>query len=564
MKLKRPLLTIITLIFFVSQVLAQSNNATVTGKISGEHGQAIELANISIKHYPIGTVTDRQGNYFLRIPTGKKIVLVYSFLGYETIEHTVLAKDEDHISLNITLIPSSENIDEVQVTRRRKGNGNISRIDPKFTNIMPNASSGNVEALIKTLPGVSSNNELSSQYSVRGGNFDENLVYVNDIEIYRPFLVRAGRQEGLSFINSDMVSTIEFSAGGFDAKYGDKMASVLDIKYRKPIDFQGSVSLSMLGGSVHFEDLSKNKRLSYTTGVRYKTNSYLLGGLDKKGEYDPRFVDIQSYISYKFNDHFDLSFLGNIAQNQYHFIPETRETTFGTYKTVYNTKIYFEGQEKDQFKTMLGALSANYHPNNNLNLKFIASAFQTQEEENYDILGQYYLNELEQDMASESASDSVLNLGVGSFLNHARNKLDARVYSLSHKGAFNTSNHLLNWGIKFQYEEIDDQINEWTLRDSTGYSLPYSAEEVKLYRTVNTDNKMYSNRISGHVQDTYAIPLQGDELYFTGGLRFHYWDYTNEFLLSPRFSINYYPDWDTNFVFRLAGGSYQQPAFLRN
>ena len=563
MKPRKPFLLFLICLLFSFQLFAQSNNATIFGIITDEKGQAIELANISIKNYPIGTVTDRKGNYLLRIPAEKKVTLVFSLLGYQPVEKIVETKKEERRELNVQLIINAEQINEVQVSRRRKGNGNISRIDPSFTNIMPDASSSGVEALIKTLPGVSSNNELSSQYSVRGGNFDENLVYVNDIEIYRPFLVRSGRQEGLSFINSDMVSTIEFSAGGFDAKYGDKMASVLDIKYRKPTEFQGSASVSMLGGSLHVEDISKNKKLSYTGGVRYKTNRYLLGSLDEKGEYDPNFVDIQTYITYHFTEKFDLSFLGNVAQNNYNFVPETRETTFGTFQTAYNTKIYFEGQEKDKFATMLGALSANYHPNNNLNLKFIASAFQTKEEVNYDILGNYYLNELERDLASESQGDSVLNLGVGTFLNHARNELQANVYSFSHKGAYNTTNHLLNWGIKLQIEDIDDRMNEWEMRDSTGYSLPYSEDEINLYRVVTTDNQMQTTRITGYIQDTYALPINTGDLYVTGGLRFHYWDYTDEFLISPRFAMNYYPDWETNISFRLAGGSYQQPAFFK-
>ena len=557
-----PLILLIS-ILFSTQLFAQSNNATVFGKVTGEGGQPIELANISINNYPIGTVSDRKGNYLLRIPAEKDVTLVYSFLGYKAVEKVIHAKEEQRIELNINLEVSSEEIDEVKVSQRRKGNGNISRIDPKFTNVIPDAAGSGVEALIKTLPGVTSNNELSSQYSVRGGNFDENLVYVNDIEIYRPFLVRAGQQEGLSFINPDMVSTIEFSAGGFDAKYGDKMASVLDIKYRKPIDFEGSVSASMLGGSLHLEDISKNKKLSYIGGIRYKTNRYLLGSLDEKGEYNPNFTDFQTFITYHFTDHFDLSFLGNISQNNYQFIPKTRETTFGTFQTALNTKIYFDGQEKDQFATLLGALSANFHPNNNLNLKLIASAFQTREEVNYDIQGQYYLNELERDLASESLGDSVLNLGIGTFLNHARDKLIARVYSISHKGAYNADKHLLNWGIKLQFEDISDKMNEWVLRDSTGYSLPYSDNAVNLFSTVFTDNNMFSTRVSGFVQDTYSLPISNGEIYLTGGLRIHYWDYSNEFLLSPRFSINYYPDWESNFVFRLAGGSYQQPAFFK-
>ncbi|WP_321290322.1 TonB-dependent receptor [uncultured Sunxiuqinia sp.] len=560
----RHLILFVLLCILISpRVFAQSNNATIYGVVTGEKGQAVELANISIKNYPIGTVTDRKGEYLLRIPAEKQVTIIFSLLGYLPQEKTIEANAEERIELNLQLQINSEEIGEVQVSRSRKGNGNISRIDPKFTNIMPDASSSGVEALIKTLPGVSSNNELSSQYSVRGGNFDENLVYVNDIEIYRPFLVRSGRQESLSFINSDMVSSIEFSAGGFDAKYGDKMASVLDIKYRKPTEFNGSAAISMLGGNLHVEDISKNKKLSYTGGVRYKTNRYLLGSLDEKGEYNPNFVDLQTYVTYRFSDQFDLSFLGNVSQNNYNFIPQTRETSFGTFETAYNTKVYFEGQEKDKFQTLLGALSANYHPSNELNLKFIASAFQTKEEVNYDILGDYYLNELERDLASKSVGDSILNLGIGTFLNHARNKLEAHVYSFSHKGAYNTTDHLLNWGVKFQLEDIDDRINEWELRDSTGYSMPYSDENVTLARVVTTDNQMQNMRITGHVQDTYAIPINRGELYVTGGLRFHYWDFSSEFLLSPRFAFNYYPDWETNISFRIAGGSYQQPTFFK-
>ncbi len=565
MRILYLLLIFITLFTTASHALAQSNNATVYGKVTDANGEAIDLANISIKGFPLGTVTDKKGDYLLRVPAKRRITLVFSIIGYKMVEKELLSKDEQHIELNVTLDESSEQIKEVEVTQQRQGQNNITRIDPNFANIMPSASSGSVEALIKTLPGVSSNNELSSQYSVRGGNFDENLVYVNDIEIYRPFLVSAGKQEGLSFINQDMVSSIEFSSGGFDAKYGDKMASVLDIKYRRPTDFQGSVSASMLGGSIHIEDASKSNKLSFIGSVRYKTNSYLLSGMDEKGEYDPRFTDIQAYITYRFSDSFDLSFLGNLAQNQYRFVPETRETSFGTWDQPYNTKIYFEGQEKDEFITRLGALSGNYHPNESLNLKFIASTFQTLEEVNYDILGQYYLNQLERDLSTETqeSGDSVLNIGIGMFLNHARNKLDAKVFSFEHKGAFNSEKHLLNWGAKIQIEEIDDKVNEWELRDSTGYSLPYTGDKVNLHRTVWTKNSMSSVRATAYVQDTYSIPVVNGELYATAGIRAHYWDYSDELLVSPRFSLIYYPEWEKQFVFHLSGGSYQQPAFFK-
>ncbi|MBC8004009.1 MAG: TonB-dependent receptor, partial [Verrucomicrobia bacterium] len=400
-------------------------------------------------------------------------------------------------------------------------------------------------------------------YSVRGGNFDENLVYVNDIEVYRPFLIRAGQQEGMSFINSDMVSSIEFSAGGFDAKYGDKMSSVLDIKYRRPTEFAGSASASLLGGSVHVEDLSGNGKFSHITGLRYKTNRYMLGSLDEKGEYNPNFMDAQTYLTYKFSNVFDVSLMGNIAQNEYNFIPQTRKTSFGTVNNAYNATVYFEGQEVDNFVTTTGAFVANYHPHEKLNLKFIASAFHSKEEETYDILGQYYLNELERDLGSDNLGDSALNIGVGTFLNHARNYLDATVYSVEHKGAYNSERHLLNWGIKVQTEKIDDQMSEWVLRDSTGYSIPYQGDKIELYSTTTTDFSMSSDRFTGYLQDTYQIPINKGSLYATAGLRAHYWSYSDELLFSPRGTLRYYPDWKANLVFHLSGGIYTQPAFYK-
>ncbi|NQU51318.1 MAG: TonB-dependent receptor, partial [Bacteroidetes bacterium] len=390
-----------------------------------------------------------------------------------------------------------------------------------------------------------------------------NLVYVNDIEIYRPFLIRSGQQEGLSFINSDMVSTIDFSAGGFNAKYGDKMSSVLDIKYKKPSDFRGSASVSLLGASAHFEDVALKGKLAHISGLRYKTNQYLLGSLDEQGEYNPKFLDFQTYITYQVSDKFDISFLGNVAQNQYKFVPETRETTFGTWDAPLNTKIYFSGQEVDDFQTYTGAFSANFHPNANLNLKLIASTYYAKEKETYDILGQYYLNELERNMSSEEFGDSVLNLGTGSFLNHARNNLDALVYSFSHKGAYNSDNHLINWGIKFQHEEIKDKINEWVFRDSTGYSIPYSDSEVSLFYDLNSKSSISSNRFSGFIQDVWNTSVSSGDLYVTGGVRFNYWDFNNELLISPRATLSYYPDWESKMSFRLSVGMYHQSPFFK-
>jgi len=554
---------LIILLTISSLAQGQSNNATLTGRVTGKDGQPLEMVNVALRNFPIGTTTNRRGEYLLRIPARRDITIVYSSIGYTTVEKTVNAGNEERISLNITLEASNLEIGEVQVTEQRRNGGGLVRIDPKLANSLPTSGSGAIEALIKTLPGVSSNNELSSQYSVRGGNFDENLVYVNDIEIYRPFLIRAGQQEGMSFINSDMVSSVEFSAGGFSAKYGDKMSSVLDIKYRRPTEFRGSASASLLGANAHVEDLAFKGKLSHITGIRYKTNRYLLGTLDEKGEYNPNFVDLQTHITWQASGKFDLSFLGNFALNQYQFIPQTRETSFGTWDIPLNTTIYFQGNEIDKFLTRLGALSANYHPGNNLNLKFILSAYTASEAETYDIMGQYYLNQLERNMSSEEFGDSILNLGVGTFLNHARNYLEARVISFSHRGAYNSDRHLINWGVQVQNEWIDNKINEWIYRDSTGYSLPYSDTQVLLWYTMNSKSQMNTNRATGFVQDTWQVPVKVGDLYITGGVRMHYWDFNNELVISPRASINYFPDWQENISFRLAAGMYHQPAFFK-
>ncbi len=556
-------LTLLLLIFAANVALfAQHKNATLKGIIKDPDGKPLDMVNVALMEFPLGTSSNRRGEFILRIPAKKKVVVVYSSLGYKTFADTLFADNEENIFRTITLKKSDVQLGEVTISNKRIGDG-ITRIDSKLVNALPTAGAGAVETMLKTLPGVSSNNELSSQYSVRGGNFDENLVYVNDIEVYRPFLIRSGQQEGLSFINSDMVSTIDFSAGGFDAKYGDKMSSVLDIKYRKPSDFRGSASVSLLGASAHFEDVALNGRLAHISGIRYKTNQYLLGSLDEQGDYSPNFLDFQTYITFQVNEKFDISFLGNIARNQYKFIPETRETTFGTWNAPLNTKIYFDGQEVDEFQTFTGALSANYHPNTNLNLKFIASTYYATEKETYDILGQYYLNELERDMSSEEFGDSILNLGIGSFLNHARNNLNALVYSFAHRGAYNSDNHLINWGIKVQHEEIDDKINEWVFRDSTGYSIPYSDTEVALYYTLNSKSSIRSNRFTGFIQDVWNVPVNSGSLYLTGGIRFNYWDFNRELLISPRATVSYYPDWERKISFRLSTGIYNQSPFFK-
>ena len=560
----RPIKLLLVIFFFnliCTGLHAQSNNALLTGKVTDSNGKPIELANISVKNTALGTVSSSNGSYQLKIPSKRAITVIFSIVGYQTIEKIVKANYGQKIDFNISLKQTDQEIDEVQVTQLRRNKTNMDRIDAKYLTQIANIGTGGVEALIKTLPGVSTNNELSSQYSVRGGNFDENLVYINDVEVYRPMLTKSGQQEGMSMINSDMVSSIDFSAGGFDAKYGDKMSSVLDIKYRKPTQLAGSASASFLGATVHLEDISKNGKFSHISGLRYKTNRYLLGTLDSKGEYNPNFIDFQTYLTYRFNSSFDVSFLGNLGKNQYNFIPQSRETSFGTINHVYNSTIDFEGQEKDKYTTSTGALIANYHPEANLNLKFIASAFQSKEAETYDIQGQYYIKEF--GGGTNEDNDSTLITGIDTFLNHARNYLDLNVYAFEHKGAYNSEHHLLNWGIKLQQEKIDDKMNEWVLRDSTGYSIPYNGDKLELYSSTNMKYNMNSTRTTAFIQDTYQIPINKGALYLTAGLRSQYWSYSGEFLLSPRGTLRFYPAWNTNFVFHLSGGIYDQPAFYK-
>ena len=561
--MKIALLISTFLIAFALAGLAQSNNATLKGVITDQNGKPLDMVNIALKDYALGTSSKRDGTFLLRVPAQKNVVIVFSSLGYSTVRDSIFAKPEENITLKITMPESNLKLAEVTISQNRREGGNVTRIDPKMLDQIAGSSTGAVESLIKTLPGVSSNNELSSQYTVRGGNFDENMVYINDIEVYRPMLITAGQQEGMSIINSDMVSTIEFSAGGFDAKYDDKMSSVLDIKYRKPSEFSGSATASLLGATAHFEDVAMKGKLANISGIRYKTSKYLLGSLDEQGEYNPEFLDFQTYITYSVNEKFDISFLGNIAQNQYNFKPETRETTFGTWDAPLNTTIYFDGQEVDDFQTYLGAFSANYHPNNALNLKFIASTYYATERVTYDILGDYYLNQLERDMSSEEFGDSVLNLGVGSFINHARNYLNSTVYNFTHRGAYNSENHLINWGVKFQHEAIENKINEWVFRDSTGYSIPYSDSEVTLYYTLQSKNTISSNRLTGFIQDTWSVPISRGDLYVNIGVRGNYWDFNNELLISPRGTINFYPDWKNKISFRLSGGMYHQSPFFK-
>ena len=423
-----------------------------------------------------------------------------------------------------------------------------------------------IEALIKTLPGVSSNNELTSQFSVRGGNFDENLIYVNDLEIFRPFLIRSGEQEGLSFINPDLVSTVQFSAGGFDAKYGDKMSSVLDIRYKRPNEFAGSVSLDLLGATAHLEGATNNQKWRGLIGARHKSNQYLLNALPTQGDYRPAFTDIQAYILHTVNPRLEFDFLGNVALNKFHFVPSSRWTTFGTEGNPLGLFIHFDGQEISRFNSVFGAFSAIYRPHVNVQHRFTVSGFQTIEREFFDILGQYRLSEVDM---GENGSEPGTLMGVGSFLNHARNELNAIIYNVNYQGRFLTSKVFWLWGLKYQREDILDHLNEWKMVDSMNFSLPHPPIEPGmtnpsrpplLQNVYNAKHHLTSNRYQGFLQSNFEV---SPELAVVAGIRASYWDFNREFLVSPRASLTYAPKNLENWAFRFATGIYYQPPFYR-
>jgi hypothetical protein len=537
------------------------DQGTLKGIITDEDGNAVLGATVVDEENNYGTITGSNGYYELPLPAGKSVVITISFIGYEKYSISLNLKADEIYTLNHSLVPKSEEIEEVQIQSRFDRIGTLERIDIKSIDYLP-AATGGVEAILSTL-GASIRSEFSSQYSVRGGNFDENLVYVNDIEIYRPLLVKAGQQEGLSFINSDMVSSIQFSAGGFDAQYGDKMSSVLDIKYKRPSRYGGGVSASLLGGSVFFEGSSKNNRFTHISGLRYKSNQYLMRSLQTKGDYKPSFLDFQTYLTCDLGRSFEISLLGNIAQNKYNVIPETRETAFGTYQSTISFNIYYDGQELDNFITWLGALSLDYHPSRNLSMKLTGSGFTTYENVTYDVQGQYLINLLDNVTSSETFGDSILNIGVGTYLEHARNYLDGYVYSLSHKGSYYNDNNNLKWGLKFQIEEIHDRIVEWDMIDSVGYSLPYSDTEVLLARNTRSDNNLFSERYSGFIQNTFYFQSGATELYLNAGIRAHYWSVNEQLLISPRAILSINPNWSSGIKFHLATGYYYQPPFYK-
>ena len=548
--------------------------ATVYGKVIDEQGHPIEMANVVVPELLVGYTTNSRGYYELSLLSDSTWTIHFSFIGYEQKQATVRLKKGEKRKLDMVLHSTATVLPDAVISDRGTEASSLTRLDAKQATMLPTMGGG-VETLIKTLPGVVSNNELSSQYRVRGGNFDENLIYVNGIEIYRPFLVGSGQQEGLSFVNSQLVNNIEFSAGGFAAEYGDKMSSVLDVTYKTPKEIAGSLSLSLLGAEAHVEGATKNEKFSYLVGARYKNTALALGMMNTKGDYKPNFTDAQALFNYHFNDKWSLSFLGYYSKNRYMLIPQNAQVNFGTIDLPLQLNVYFDGQEIDDYATGLGAMTLSYKPNKDLNLKWIASAYSAYETETFDIREQYFFGIRNTSFGSDEFGEVIENHEVGTLTKHARNGFYAQVYNIDHKGLCAFDNKLLKWGFRFQHQDIDDVVNEWQMMDSAGYSLPHVPDIIGGYPDVlpeigmdfvhKSNNVLSVNNFDGFVQNSWTIPYKDKgDFVITGGLRANYWGYNKKVYVSPRAGIAYKPENEKReTVYRLSGGVYNQTPFYR-
>lgn len=545
----------------------RANLVRVYGYVLDAENQSIEFANVWVENSTTGCTTNNHGYYDLKLDIRDSATLVFSMVGYQPVKRTLYAS-QSLVQINVVLLADVESLQEVEVKGLRKQLDNFDHISPLNTRSMPDASGGSIESLLITFTGVSQNNELSTQYNVRGGSFDENAVYVNGVEVFRPLLLRSGQQEGLSFINPEMVERVNFSAGGYSAQYGDKMSSVLDVTYKRPAAFQTTLNLSLLGASAYVA--AGDSSYSMMHGIRYKTSQYLLGTLATKGKYQPNFVDYQTYMTWKLgqrkhhNSRWEMSFLGNFSQNSYKFQPEELAQTFGTYATARSLTVAYEGAEKDLFRTAFANLGLTWSANKDLRIGFNLGGFYSNERENYDITAEYILRVKpvsETDGAKDDESDDVL--GTGIYHEHARNRLQTGIATVSHFGEWKSGMNTLQWGLSAQAEFVKDQLLEWEWRDSMGYSIPTQADAMELYYNLRGTSSLNTVRLQGYVQDTYKWNTDRGMVFLNGGLRMQWWNYNREFLCSPRMSVSYTPKWKHDFVFRVATGLYYQSPFYK-
>jgi len=548
--MKQRIVFLAILLAITITVAAQS--FTLRGRVSDENNNPVELASVSCLAQGKATVTSLKGEFQLHLQSADSVVITFSMIGYRS-KTRVLRKPRGTQTLQIVLYEEAGNLGEVSVTGQKIQSGQTQELSTDQLKSMPSATGNAVEELIQSQAGVSTHSELSSQYNVRGGAFDENSVYINNVEVFRPFLVRSGQQEGLSVINPDMVERIGFSTGGFEAKYGDKMSSALDITYRRPKKFEANVSVSLLGASAYVG--FSNKKFAWSHGLRYKTTKYLLGSLETNGEYKPDFLDYQTYLSYKPGKRWSIDFIGNISDNQYRFDPKDRETKFGTMQNVRSFKVYFDGQEKDLFRTFFGTIGLTRHFGDSTSVSLLGSAFHTTESERYDIQGQYWLTQTE---TSE-------NLGVGTYFEHTRNYLKAHVESVKLLARHTTRQHRIEGGITLKREHIEENSVEYEMRDSAGYSVPHTGKDLNMIYSLRAKNTLSANRLEVYLQDTWRFRSHDDSTLYTlnYGLRFAHWSFNKESILSPRVSLAVIPAFNHDITFRLATGLYYQAPFFK-
>ncbi len=549
MRIKTIIFQIICLLVTVT---ASAQTFTLHGRVTDENNDPIEFASVSCLKQGKMTMTSLKGEYSMQLHSADSVVIKFSMIGYKA-KTRILRRPRGKQTLQIVLHSDENQLSEVTVTGKKIETGQMEDISKDHLKSLPSASGNAVEELIQSQAGVSTHSELSSQYNVRGGSFDENSVYIDNVEIYRPFLVRSGQQEGISVINPDMVEKISFSTGGYEARYGDKMSSALNIKYRKPKKFEATASASMLGASA-FVGVS-NKKVSWSNGFRYKTTKHLLGSMDTKGEYSPTFIDYQTYLTYTPNKRWEIKLLGNISDNHYNFTPEDRETKFGTMENVKAFQVYFDGQEKDVFRTFFGAVGITRNFGEKTSLSLIASAFNTREQEKYDIQGQYWLTQTE---TSE-------NLGVGTYFQHARNYLKAHVESAKLLFKTKYKKHDIEGAFTFKKEKITENSVEYEMRDSSNYSIPHTGKDLYMIYSMRAKNVLDANRIEAYVQDAFRFTSNNEKTLYTlnYGVRLSHWSYTKETIVSPRVSLGIIPAFNENITMRFATGLYYQAPFFK-
>ncbi len=557
----------ITMLFLLGTVcsFSQSKSAYISGRIVDENDRAISKVSVVILGKSTGLTTNDSGYFRIKVPADRSFALVFTYTGYIDIQKNFYLSDAEEEKITVQMEPSHKTLQPVFIsTEKERTETGLTKINPKNAISLP-STTGGVEGLIKIL--VGSNNELTSQYSVRGGNYDENLIYINDFEIFRPYLVRSGQQEGLSFINPELAKNVNFYTGGFQAKYGDKMSSVLDIQYKKPTGFGGSAYVSLLEQGLHLEGAAKKGRVSYLLGIRNRSNKNLLKSQETQGSYIPSSSDIQAFVTYKLNEKIQFEFLGTYAVTKFTLFPESAQKTTSVFSPLFTANlgldIVFEGQERDDYKTNLIGLSLLHTPNKKLKLKWMVSRFQNKENENFDIAGSYLFGDRDFDNTSSTYGQIVNPLGAGFYQNYGRNELNITVYNAGLKGTYTSGKHVVQFGNSIEQTQIADKLKEWEYQDSAGYSLPHNPAQLNLFKSLNSTADLAIQKYSGYVQDNIRLGKNNKDLILQAGVRYHYNSLNKEFLLSPRVQVSIKPNWKKDMIFKLAAGAYHQPPFYR-